>query len=36
VYGLRSYPGDLPTPDALVEWYRPHVLAWAERAKPDE
>ena len=33
-YGLRSYPGDPPTPDALPEAYRPHVEAWSELSLP--
>ena len=32
-YGLRLFPGDPPTVDGLVEWYEPHVKAWAKRAK---
>ena len=24
-YGLNGFPGDLPTVDGLVDWYRPHV-----------
>lgn len=34
-YGLGSFPGDPPTPDALPEWYRPHVEQWAGRATPE-
>ena len=30
-YGLNGFPGDLPTIDGLVDWYRPHVKAWSER-----
>lgn len=33
-YGLGSYPGDPPTPDALAEFYAPHVAAWSEYALP--
>jgi site-specific DNA-methyltransferase (adenine-specific) len=33
-YGLGSFPGDPPTPDALAEWYRPHVEQWSARATP--
>jgi len=31
-YGLGLFPGDPPTPEGLVSWYRPHVEAWSERA----
>jgi DNA methylase len=33
-YGVGSFPGDPPTPDALGEWYEPHVAAWARHALP--
>ncbi len=33
-YGLRSFPGDPPTPDGLAECYRPHVLKWTHKATP--
>lgn len=33
-YGLRSYPGDPPTPDSLSELYEPHVRAWSDHALP--
>jgi site-specific DNA-methyltransferase (adenine-specific) len=33
-YGVGGFPGDPPTPDALVHWYGPHVEAWARRATP--
>lgn len=33
-YGLSGFPGDLPTPKDLCDWYRPHVSAWSERASP--
>ena len=33
-YGLGSYPGDPPTPDALAEWYAPHVEQWSRKATP--
>lgn len=29
-YGVKGFPGDPPTPDGLVEWYRPHVEAWSQ------
>lgn len=34
-YGLNGYPGDLPTVDGLVDWYRPHVEEWSARATPE-
>lgn len=34
-YGLSGFPGDLHTAGALVEWYRPHVLAWSSRSTPE-
>ena len=33
-YGLGGFPGDPPTPKDLLEWYRPHVKAWSDRATP--
>ena len=33
-YGLSGFPGDLPTVDGLVDWYRPHVKAWTLKATP--
>jgi len=33
-YGLGSFPGDPPTPDALDEWYRPHVEEWSRFSTP--
>ena len=33
-YGLRSFPGDPPTPAPLTGFYEPHVRAWARHAKP--
>ncbi len=33
-YGLGSFPGDPPTPEALSDWYRPHVEQWSLRATP--
>lgn len=34
-YGVAGFPGDPPTPDALGEWYEPHIAAWSERATPE-
>jgi site-specific DNA-methyltransferase (adenine-specific) len=33
-YGLSSFPGDPPTPEALARWYEPHARTWYERALP--
>ena len=29
-YGIGGFVGDPKTPDALVDWYEPHVSAWSE------
>ena len=34
-YGLSGFPGDPPTVQTLVDWYRPHVVAWSERSTPE-
>ena len=31
-YGVNGYPGDLLSIQGLVEWYEPHVKAWAAYA----
>ena len=33
-YGLRSYPGDPPTPEGLAAFYEPHLRRWHELALP--
>lgn len=33
-YGIAGFPGDLPTPDNLAEWYEPHIQKWSEKATP--
>jgi site-specific DNA-methyltransferase (adenine-specific) len=33
-YGINGFPGDPPTHEGLVEWYRPHVEAWTKRSTP--
>lgn len=33
-YGVRGFRGDTVDETGLVEWYRPHALAWAKAAKP--
>ncbi len=32
-YGLASFPGDPPSPNALAEWYEPHLRAWHAAAR---
>lgn len=31
-YGVSGFPGDTPTTEGLLEWYRPHVRAWSAAA----
>lgn len=33
-YGVSGFDTDTPTVEGLVEWYEPHVMAWAARATP--
>ncbi len=33
-YGVAGFPGDPPTVEPLVEWYRPHVEAWSQFSTP--
>jgi site-specific DNA-methyltransferase (adenine-specific) len=33
-YGIRGFLGDTTGVDDLVDWYRPHVAAWARAAGP--
>lgn len=33
-YGVRGFHGDTNGPEGLVDWYRPHVEAWASAAHP--
>ena len=33
-YGVGRYPGEPRTVNALTTWYRPHLRAWSERARP--
>lgn len=33
-YGVKGYPGDLPSVDGLGEWYEPHIIEWAKYATP--
>ncbi len=33
-YGVDGFPGDRRTPDALAEWYEPHVKTWSEHGTP--
>ena len=34
-YGLGLFPGELPTPDGLAEWYAPHIKEWAKYSQPE-
>ncbi|MBW7940010.1 MAG: site-specific DNA-methyltransferase [Candidatus Omnitrophica bacterium] len=34
-YGVGGFPGDPFTPDALAEWYAPHIAAWSRRSTPE-
>ncbi len=34
-YGLSGFPGDLHSASGLVDWYRPHVEAWAADSTPE-
>ena len=34
-YGVGSFPGDPASPEALPDWYRPHIVRWSERALPE-
>ncbi len=33
-YGVRGFWGDTAGASGLAEWYRPHLLKWAQKAKP--
>ena len=33
-YGVGGFPGDPWTTEDIIEWYRPHVLEWAQRSQP--
>lgn len=33
-YGIRGFRGDTTDTSDLIEWYKPHALAWAKTAKP--
>lgn len=33
-YGVRGFRGDTADVGSLIDWYQPHVLAWAKAAKP--
>ena len=33
-YGLRGFQGDPSTVEEIIEWYKPHILAWSKYAKP--
>ena len=34
-YGVGGFPGDPNSHEDLLEWYRPHVYRWSERALPE-
>lgn len=34
-YGIKGFPGDPATVDALPDWYQPHIEAWARRSTPE-
>lgn len=34
-YGVKGYPGDLSSPDALAKWYRPFLSQMSEKATPE-
>lgn len=33
-YGIKSFPGDPPTPESLAEWYAPYIECWSKRSTP--
>lgn len=33
-YGISGFAGDPPVPEALPEWYEPHIKAWSQKATP--
>lgn len=33
-YGVRGFRGDTTDTTGLIEWYKPHILAWSKAAKP--
>lgn len=33
-YGISSFDGDPHTPNALPEWYEPHIKKWSKLSKP--
>ncbi|MGH3287273.1 MAG: DNA methyltransferase [Streptosporangiaceae bacterium] len=33
-YGVRGFHGDTTGPEALADWYRPHIAAWSAAALP--
>lgn len=34
-YGVRSFPGDPVSHEALPGWYRPHIQYWSKRSLPE-
>jgi hypothetical protein len=33
-YGISGFLGDPPVPEALPDWYEPHIEAWSRAAAP--
>lgn len=33
-YGVSGFPGDTVDNASIVDWYKPHVLAWSKASKP--
>lgn len=33
-YGVKGFPGDLPSASGLDEWYAPHIIQWSRFATP--
>lgn len=33
-YGVRGFRGDTTDASGLIDWYQPHLIAWAKAAKP--
>ena len=31
-YGISGFPGDPPTVQGMIDWYRPHIEAWSNAA----
>lgn len=33
-YGIKGFPGDLPSPIGLAAWYEPHIKEWSSKSSP--